>query len=72
MKVDQIRTGNDCVLNLILLTVNAFLSPCLVRVFLLSAPGPEAPSCQESGSVLQRLATQRQPDRQKPSGLPGD
>lgn len=41
-------------------------------VFFFTAPGPEAPPCQESGAVLWRLITKREPDRQDPSGLPGN
>lgn len=41
-------------------------------VFVPAAAGPEAPPGPDPGSVLRRLLTQRQPDRQEPSGLPGD
>lgn len=44
----------------------------LVSSLVPAAPGPEAPPRQESGAILWRLLTQRQPDRQEPSGLPGD
>lgn len=50
-----------------------FVTDCSCFFFSLfvSASGSEAASGEESGSVLQRLAAQRQPDRQEPSGLPG-
>lgn len=40
-------------------------------VVISAASGSEAAPCPQSGSVLQRLSAQRQPDRQELSGLPG-